>query len=69
MLSKRVAQNFTIGMQKDIVLPIIVESLQIASDKVKHTWIQIQSLQKVENLESITPYKYHINMLLYLLCK
>ncbi|WP_279629409.1 hypothetical protein [Helicobacter labetoulli] len=41
-------------MQKDIILPIVAESLQIASDKVKHTWIQIQSLQKVENLEMRT---------------
>ncbi|BDB63609.1 hypothetical protein T36_0044 [Helicobacter cinaedi] len=36
MLSKRVAQNFTIGMQKDIVLPIIVESLQIAEYGSEH---------------------------------
>lgn len=65
-------------MQKDIVLPIVVESLQIARDggeiyilqltkKTLNT--QIQPLQKVENLELITPYKYHISMLLYLLCK
>ena len=69
MLSKKVTQILQIGMQKDRVLPIVAESLQITSDKVKHTWIYIQSLQKVENLELITPYKYHISMLLYLLCK
>ncbi|WP_415579987.1 hypothetical protein [Helicobacter labetoulli] len=52
--TKSSTKFYKIGMQKDIILPIVAESLQIASDKVKHTWIQIQSLQKVENLEMRT---------------
>ena len=36
MLSKKVTQILQIGMQKDRVLPIVAESLQIAKDRAEH---------------------------------
>lgn len=57
MLSKRVAQNFTIGMQKDIVLPIIAESLQIARDGGGGGETYILQLTKKHLIPKFNPYK------------
>ncbi|WP_236096875.1 hypothetical protein [Helicobacter magdeburgensis] len=47
MLSKRVTQILQIGMQKDIVLLIVAESLQITSDKVKYCFQALEQHLKL----------------------